>query len=81
MLTVSGTLKEYYVDIWSGNHPLFQGKLDQEVVEDSRLDKFARKYQGFEELMKIPTLKEGEPEGIEEYINKKSKTPKSGKKK
>lgn len=34
VLTLGGTQKEYYVDLWSGNHPFFQGQTSSVVVDE-----------------------------------------------
>uniref|UniRef100_A0A7R9XUW0 50S ribosomal protein L31 n=1 Tax=Prasinoderma coloniale TaxID=156133 RepID=A0A7R9XUW0_9VIRI len=41
---VSGTKEEYVVDVWSGNHPVYQGTTDSLIVEAGQLNKFDDKY-------------------------------------
>lgn len=51
VLTVSGTQPEYKVDIWSGNHPFFLGQTSAVVVDDGRVNKFKRKFEGMDFLI------------------------------
>eukprot|EP00898_Chlorokybus_atmophyticus_P007459 jgi/Chlat1/7714/Chrsp66S07185 len=44
VLTTGGTRPEYVVDIWSGNHPFFQGGAGNMVVDQGRLNRFKRQY-------------------------------------
>lgn len=44
VLTVSGTLPSYTVDVWSGNHPFYTGALTAAVNDESRIAKFQQKY-------------------------------------
>eukprot|EP00803_Ostreobium_quekettii_P009595 evm.model.scf_279.3 EVM.evm.TU.scf_279.3 scf_279:17908-19530(+) len=51
VVTVCGTQPEYSVDIWSGNHPFFLGQMSAVVTDDSRVNKFAKKYAGMDFLV------------------------------
>eukprot|EP00210_Caulerpa_lentillifera_P000222 g216.t1 len=56
VLTLSGTQEEYHVDIWSGNHPLFNGQKKGASVDDGRLSRFAQKYAGLGDLLEVPSM-------------------------
>ena len=76
MYTVSGTQDEYHVDIWSGNHPFYQGKRTETADDNSPLSKFNEKYADMGDLLIVPDLAPGEPEGLE-ALKKKAKKPKN----
>lgn len=43
VLEVGTTVKEMYVDIWSGNHPFYTGS--QKIIDaEGRVEKFEKKY-------------------------------------
>eukprot|EP00951_Prasinocladus_malaysianus_P041659 scaffold494384_cov19-Prasinocladus_malaysianus.AAC.1 len=42
VMSLGGTKPEYVVDIWSGNHPFFQGNTSTMVVDEGRVNRFAR---------------------------------------
>lgn len=44
VMTVGGTQQEYVVDIWSGNHPFFQGKNTQMITNDGQVSRFGKKF-------------------------------------
>ena len=46
VLTTSGTRAEYTVDIWSGNHPFFQGSNSTVMLDEGRVNKFNRRFAG-----------------------------------
>eukprot|EP00467_Chlorarachnion_reptans_P020450 CAMPEP_0114519090 /NCGR_PEP_ID=MMETSP0109-20121206/18808_1 /TAXON_ID=29199 /ORGANISM="Chlorarachnion reptans, Strain CCCM449" /LENGTH=163 /DNA_ID=CAMNT_0001699787 /DNA_START=43 /DNA_END=534 /DNA_ORIENTATION=- len=50
----SGTSDRYVVDIWSGNHPFYQGTGTM-VVKADRIDKFKGKYDGMDDLFGADT--------------------------
>eukprot|EP00440_Ansanella_granifera_P045063 gb/GFBE01048835.1/.p1 GENE.gb/GFBE01048835.1/~~gb/GFBE01048835.1/.p1 ORF type:complete len:127 (+),score=60.95 gb/GFBE01048835.1/:1-381(+) len=41
---LNGTLSEYKVDIWSGAHPVWQGKKGKVILDGSALTKFQEKF-------------------------------------
>lgn len=45
VLTVSGTKKEYTVDVWSGNHPFYTGSNQALIVDEGRVSKFQKRFQ------------------------------------
>eukprot|EP00891_Asterochloris_glomerata_P006532 jgi/Astpho2/6532/e_gw1.00099.51.1_t len=46
VLTVSGSKESYNVDVWSGNHPFFQGNQSTVLVDEGRVNRFNRRYAG-----------------------------------
>ena len=46
VLSTSGTRGEYVVDIWSGNHPFFQGSNNSVVLDEGRVNKFNKRFSG-----------------------------------
>ena len=49
VFTVSGTKKEYVVDVWSGNHPFYlSGNTGVMITDDERISKFNKKYAGLD---------------------------------
>ncbi|KAL3159067.1 hypothetical protein ABBQ32_011065 [Trebouxia sp. C0010 RCD-2024] len=48
VLTTSGTRGEYTVDIWSGNHPFFQGSNNSVILDEGRVNKFNKRFAGLE---------------------------------
>jgi len=48
VLTTSGTREKYTVDIWSGNHPFFQGSNSTVMLDEGRVNKFNRRFSGLE---------------------------------
>lgn len=45
-MSTSGTRGEYVVDIWSGNHPFFQGSNNSVVLDEGRVNKFNKRFAG-----------------------------------
>merc|ERR1712217_275343 len=50
VMTVGGSLEEYIVDIWSGNHPFFQGVSNNVIVDEGQVNRFKKKFSGLEKL-------------------------------
>ena len=44
VLTTAGTKETYTVEIWSGNHPFYQGEGNVQLKEDSRVAAFNKRY-------------------------------------
>ena len=44
------------VDIWSGNHPFFQGVTTTVVTDEGRVNRFKRRFAGLDSLAKIETM-------------------------
>ena len=40
VMSCGGTKPEYIVDVWSGNHPFYQGNKTSVVIEDGRVNRF-----------------------------------------
>lgn len=63
VMTLSGTKAKYNVDIYSGNHPFYQGnKASNMVMDDGQLNKFKKRFADLEELSIIPVLQAGKAE-------------------
>eukprot|EP00193_Tetraselmis_chui_P018618 CAMPEP_0177771830 /NCGR_PEP_ID=MMETSP0491_2-20121128/11850_1 /TAXON_ID=63592 /ORGANISM="Tetraselmis chuii, Strain PLY429" /LENGTH=147 /DNA_ID=CAMNT_0019289503 /DNA_START=127 /DNA_END=570 /DNA_ORIENTATION=+ len=50
VLQLGGVKDTYVVDIWSGNHPFFQGNTNVMVVDEGRVNRFSRRYEGLGSL-------------------------------
>ncbi|KAK9113075.1 hypothetical protein Scep_020594 [Stephania cephalantha] len=75
VLTTGGTQKEYSVDVWSGNHPFYQGSRSALLVDADQVEKFRKKFGELGRIMEIPVLKG------EIVLPPKRKSPAKGKKK
>eukprot|EP00246_Nothoceros_aenigmaticus_P011997 TRINITY_DN3510_c0_g1_i1.p1 TRINITY_DN3510_c0_g1~~TRINITY_DN3510_c0_g1_i1.p1 ORF type:complete len:141 (+),score=17.00 TRINITY_DN3510_c0_g1_i1:80-502(+) len=73
VMTTGGTQAEYVVDVWSGNHPFFQGNKSTLLLDTDRVDKFKQRYGMVGRLAEIPTLTQGE------IVFEKKKKPQKGK--
>ncbi len=62
VMTVGGTKKAYNVDIYSGNHPFYQGNKTTMILDDGQLNKFKKRFAELEELSVIPVLQAGKAE-------------------
>ncbi|KXZ45075.1 hypothetical protein GPECTOR_59g684 [Gonium pectorale] len=62
VMTVGGTKPSYNVDIYSGNHPFYQGNKTTMVLDDGQLNKFKKRFAELEELSVIPVLQAGKAE-------------------
>ncbi|KAL4437764.1 hypothetical protein ABPG77_005676 [Micractinium sp. CCAP 211/92] len=56
VLTTSGTQGSYTVDIWSGNHPFFQGNTSTVVTDEGRVNRFKRRFAGLDSLSTVETI-------------------------
>lgn len=56
-MTTGGTKQEYVVDVWSGNHPFYQGSRSALLLDDDQVEKFRKKFSGLDSIMTIPDLK------------------------
>lgn len=59
-MSTGGTQNEYIVDVWSGNHPFFQGNKSALLLDADRVDKFKQRYGNLSTLNDIPVLEKGE---------------------
>merc|ERR1719316_7136 len=55
VMTVGGTKEKYVVDIWSGNHPFFQGANNVVVVDEGQVNRFKKRFSGLENLSTVQT--------------------------
>merc|ERR1712224_713790 len=53
VMTVGGAKEKYVVDIWSGNHPFFQGANNVVVVDEGQVNRFKKRFAGLETLSLI----------------------------
>eukprot|EP00878_Enallax_costatus_P000793 GHUV01000916.1.p1 GENE.GHUV01000916.1~~GHUV01000916.1.p1 ORF type:complete len:144 (+),score=43.48 GHUV01000916.1:768-1199(+) len=53
VMTVGGTKQQYNVDIYSGNHPFYQGNSTMIVVDEGQLNKFKKRFLGLEEFAEL----------------------------
>jgi len=56
VMTVGGTKPSYNVDIYSGNHPFYQGVNSVMVVDEGQLNKFKKRFAGLDDLSTVPTM-------------------------
>ena len=57
---MAGTKPQYNVDVYSGNHPFYQGHKTFMVMDEGQLNKFKKRFDGLgEELNIVPTLQAG----------------------
>merc|ERR1711907_681200 len=56
VMKVGGTKEKYIVDIWSGNHPFFQGANNTVVVDEGQVNRFKKRFAGLENLSTIQTI-------------------------
>lgn len=60
VMVVAGTKPQYNVDVYSGNHPFYQGHKTFMVMDEGQLNKFKKRFDGLgEELNIVPTLQAG----------------------
>lgn len=56
VMVTSGTQGSYNVDIWSGNHPYFQGITTSVVTDEGRVNRFKRRFSGLDSLSAVATM-------------------------
>jgi len=56
VISMGGTQTEYVVDIWSGNHPYYQGAGGAVVVDEGRVNRFQRRYGNLGFLSNVETV-------------------------
>ena len=56
VLVTSGTKPSYTVDIWSGNHPYYQGITSSVVTDEGRVNRFKRRFAGLDSLSAVETM-------------------------
>jgi large subunit ribosomal protein L31 len=55
VMTTGGTQNEYVVDVWSGNHPFYQGNKNALLLDADRVEKFRQRYAGFSTIQEVPS--------------------------
>ncbi len=60
MLTTSGTMEQYTVDIWSGNHPFYTKSENSNISEEGRISRFNKRFGDGLSMGKVGTSKPGE---------------------
>lgn len=78
VMTVGGTQSNYNVDVYSGNHPFYQGATSMIIAEDGQMNKFTKKFEGLGDLGEVPVLAGGP--AVAEDPKKAAKGGKGGKK-
>lgn len=58
VMTVGGTKPQYNVDLYSGNHPFYQGFNTAVVIDEGQLNKFKRRFADLGELSTVVTANE-----------------------
>ncbi|KAF8066411.1 RPL31 [Scenedesmus sp. PABB004] len=53
VMTVGGTKSQYNVDIYSGNHPFYQGNSTMIVMDEGQLNKFSKRFSGLGEFGEV----------------------------
>ena len=56
VMTVGGTQAEYVVDIWSGNHPFFQGRSSAIMTDAGQVSRFASRFGDLGDLSAVETM-------------------------
>ena len=51
----------YTVDIWSGNHPFFKGSDSSVIVDEGRVNRFKRRYDGLTAMTDMSTMSKSAP--------------------
>ena len=63
-MSCGGTKAEYIVDVWSGNHPFYQGNKSTMVLEDGRVNRFNKMYADLSDTLgNVATIKTTAAEG------------------
>ena len=60
VMKTGGTMPTYVVDVWSGNHPFYQGKDTTFLQDADRVERFNKRYGGLSSLSTVPILSVGE---------------------
>ena len=55
-MTVGGTQAEYVVDIWSGNHPFFQGVKTAVMTNAGRVSRFGDRFGDLGAMSEVETM-------------------------
>ena len=60
VMTTSGTMEQYTVDIWSGNHPFYTNSESNMLTEEGRVSRFNKRFGDSLAMGKVGTSKPGE---------------------
>jgi large subunit ribosomal protein L31 len=72
-MACGGTKPEYIVDVWSGNHPFYQGNKNTMVLEDGRVNRFNKMYADLSDTLgNVATIKNTAAEGAAEGAETKA---------
>ncbi|MEW5301382.1 MAG: hypothetical protein WDW36_004243 [Sanguina aurantia] len=55
VMVVGGTKPSYNVDIYSGNHPFYQGNKTMMILDDGQLNKFTKRFADLDEVFAVST--------------------------
>lgn len=81
VMVLCGTKAKYNVDVYSGNHPFYQGSKSTLVLDDGQLSKFKKRFAELEELSIVPVLQAGKAEDPTADKKPAAANKKGGKKK
>eukprot|EP00918_Siedleckia_nematoides_P062005 GHVU01135230.1.p1 GENE.GHVU01135230.1~~GHVU01135230.1.p1 ORF type:complete len:127 (+),score=25.59 GHVU01135230.1:30-383(+) len=56
VMTVGGTQAEYVVDIWSGNHPFFQGRSSAIMTDAGQVSRFSSRFGDLGAMSEVETM-------------------------
>jgi ribosomal protein L31 len=71
VMTVGGTKETYNVDVYSGNHPFYQGKNTILVADAGQLDKFKKRFGGLGEMAEVGAAAGAAGQATEDETSKK----------
>merc|ERR1712039_342168 len=58
VMKLGGSQKEYIVDLWSGNHPFFQGATNTVIVDKGQVNRFKKRFAGLAASSSVNTSRE-----------------------
>ena len=74
-MACGGTKAEYIVDVWSGNHPFYQGAKNTIVLDDGRVSRFNRMYGDLASTFGDVQTANGPAEGVVKAGPKMARAP------
>jgi hypothetical protein len=63
-MSCGGTKESYVVDVWSGNHPFYQGAKSTIVVDDGRVSRFNKQFADLADTFGSVTTLNGDTEMV-----------------
>lgn len=81
VLTTSGTMPQYTVDIWSGNHPFYTNSETNLLTDEGRVSRFNKRFGDGLSMGKVGSSKPGEKRLEYKSPSKQKQKGKGGKKK